>query len=327
MQKTKLKTLLTIGFALLTHTLTQAQTYPQKPIKLVVPYTAGGISDILSRMTVQAMGEKLSQPIIVDNKPGAGAALGADFVAKSSPDGYTLLLGASSTHVLNPLLYKLNYDPDRDFLPIGLMASTPLVLVISSQFQASNLAELLAWLKSHPGQTNFGSYGNASASHLAGELFKSYTGVDMQHVPYKGASPALNDLVAGQITLMFSDMSAMQFVKSGRLRALAITSFKRSEFNSELPTIAELAPTGSGLEGYGVTGWFALYAPAATPRPIVEKLNTALVEAINSHELKTKISGLGLEPNSSSPEALSALMKTEHDKWQKVIASAKIKVE
>ena len=304
-----------------------AQAYPSRPLRLVVPYPPGGVTDILGRTLAQAMGDPLGQPIVVDNRPGAGGALGADAVAKSTGDGYTLLLGASSTHVLNPLLYKLGYDPVRDFAPVGLVAATPLVLVVGSQVPANSVGELLAWLKARPGQANYGSYGNASASHLAGELFKSMAGVDMLHVPYKGAAPAQADIMAGVISLMFSDMSAMQHAKGGRLRALAITSARRANTFPDVPTVAEAGPAGAGLAGYEVSGWFALYAPAATPGPVIDRLSQVLASALGAGEARSRIAGLGLEPGASTPDVLAALMQTERAKWQKVIADAKIRVE
>ena len=304
-----------------------AQPFPSRPLKLVVPYPPGGITDTLGRTLAQALTEALGQPLVVDNRPGAGGALGAEAVARAAADGYTLVLGASSTHVLNPLLYKLTYDPVKDFTPVGVIAATPLVLVVGPQLPATSVGELLAWLKARPGQANFGSYGNASASHLAGEMFKSMAGVDMVHVPYKGAAPAQADLMAGQISLMFSDMSAMPHVKSGRLRALAVTSAKRIGSFPELPTVAEAAPAAAGLGGYEVTGWFALYLPAGAPRAVVDRLSTVMMAAVAGSELRGRLASLGLEPGASTPEALAALMRAERDKWQKVIADAKIRVE
>jgi tripartite-type tricarboxylate transporter receptor subunit TctC len=282
---------------------------------------------MIGRLVGQAMGDILEQPFIVENRPGAGSALGADLVVKSPPDGYAILLGASSTHVLNPLLYKLSYDPVKDFTPLGLIASTPLVLVVGPQLQSNNISDVLLWLKTHSDQANFGSYGNASASHLAGELFKSMSNVNMVHVPYKGAAPALADLMAGHITLMFSDMSAFQYVKSGRLKAIAVTSSKRIESYSDVPTLSEVAPTGSGLEGFQVAGWFAFYLPANTSKVVVDKLNSALMSAMSSADVRNKLINLGLEPGASSPEVLSNLMRVEREKWVKVISTAKIKVE
>ncbi len=304
-----------------------AQAFPNKPIRLVVPFPPGGGSDVAARVLAPKMSELLGQTIVVDNRSGASGALGADAVAKSAADGYTVLFGTSTTHLLNPLLYKLAYDPVKDFTPVGLVAVTPLVLVIGPQVPAANVGELLAWLKARPGQANFGSYGNASTSHLAGELFKSMTGVDMVHVPYKGAAPGHLDLMAGQISLMFSDMSAMPLVKSGKLRALAMTSAKRMSSYPEVPTIAESAPAQAGLGNYDVAGWFALYTPAGTPQAALDRLSAVLTAAIGGAELRARLESLGLDPRTSTPEGLAALMRTEREKWQNVIAAAKIKVD
>lgn len=304
-----------------------AQAYPARPLKLVVPYPPGGVTDILGRALAQAMAGPLGEQVVIDNRPGAGGALGAEAVARAPADGYSLLLGASSTHVLNPLLYKLSYDPVKDFDPIGQIAATPLVLVIGAQMPVTSVGELLAWLKAHPGQANFGSYGNASASHLAGELFKSMTGVQMMHVAYKGAAPAQSDLMAGQIALMFSDMSAMQHVRSGRLKALALTSARRVTSFPDLPTVAEAGAAAAGLANYEVAGWFALYVAAGTPQAVKDRLGAALKAAIEGTELRSRLTALGLEPATSSAQELSALMQVERAKWQKLIGDAKIKVE
>jgi len=300
----------------------QAQPYPSRPLKLIVPYPPGGVTDILGRALAKEIAQPLGQPVLVENRPGAGGAIGTEAVARSAADGHTLLLGASSTHVLNPILYKVSYDPVKDFDPVGLVASTPLVLVVNPQVPARNVVELIAWLRRHASKASFGSYGNASASHLAGELFKAAAGVDMLHVPYKGAAPAQNELIGGQIALMFSDMSAMQHVKSGKLRALAVTSAQRSAAFPEIPTVAE-----SGILGFEVAGWFGLYVPAGVPRAITARLSTELAAAVKGPELHSRLLALGLDPRSSTPEELIALMQTERVKWEKVIANAKVKVE
>lgn len=300
----------------------QVQTYPSKPVRLVVPYPPGGMTDILGRMLGQGLGEALAQPVVIENRPGANGAIGSDAIAKSAPDGYAILVGAFSTHVLNPLLQKLGYDPVRDFAPVGLVAVSPQVLVTNPQVPAGNVNELLAWLRARPGKENFGSYGNASASHLAGELLKSLTGVDMTHVPYKGVAPAQADLMGGRIALMFSDFSAMPYVRAGKLRALGVTSSRRSVAFPELPTVAE-----AGVPGFESSGWFAIYAPAGTPRPVVERLNAELSRKLVDVEFKKKLIALGLEPASSTPEQLAELMRNERQKWARVIADAQIKVE
>jgi tripartite-type tricarboxylate transporter receptor subunit TctC len=310
-------------FACLLAGALQAQPFPNKPMKLVVPYPPGGVTDILGRILGQLMGDSMGQPVVIDNRPGAGGAIGTEAIAKSAPDGYTFGLGASSTHVLNPMLYKLNYDPVKDFTPIGLIASTSLVVVVHPDMQVSSLGELLAWIKARPGQTSYGSYGNASLAHLAGELLKSMTGLDMVHVPYKGSAPLQADVMARQLTMGISDMSAVPHIRSGKLKPLALTAPKRIAAFPDLPAIAETP----GLAGFGAVGWFALYGPAGIPAPVVERLYTALAAASNSAELRGKLTGLGLEMTPSTPDGLAALQRSEKDKFQKVIADAKIKVE
>lgn len=300
-----------------------SQTFPSKPMKLVVPYPPGGVTDILGRALGQYIGDQLGQPVIIDNRPGASGAIGTEAIAKGAPDGYTFGLGASSTHVLNPMLYKLNYDPVKDFAPIGLATAVPLVMVVNPATPVSNVAELLAWIKANPGKAAYGSYGNASLAHLTGELFKSITKVDMTHVPYKGSAPLQLDVMGNQILLGISDMSATPYIKSGKLKALALTGPKRVAAFPDVPAIAETP----GLAGFEAVGWFALYAPAGTPRPVVDRLNGVLTAAINSADLKGKLVAMGLEPATSTPDGLASFQRSENVKWQKVIADAKIKVE
>ena len=300
-----------------------AQAFPNKPLKLVVPYPPGGVTDILGRALGQYIGDQLGQPVVIDNKPGAGGAIGTEQIARSAPDGYTFGLGASSTHVLNPMLYKLQYDPVKDFSPIGLATSVPLVMVVNPATPVNNVTELLSWIKANPGKAAYGSYGNASLAHLAGELFKSMTGVDMTHVPYKGSAPLQLDVMGSQIFLGISDMSATPYIKSGKLKALALTGPKRVAAFSDVPAVAETP----GLGGFEAVGWFALYAPAGVPKPVIDRLNGVLTAAIKSPDLQGKLLAMGLEPATSTPEALAAFQAREKEKWQKVIADAKIKVE
>lgn len=317
-----MKVLIGIALALATG-LAQAQSFPSKPMRLVVPYPPGGVTDILGRALAQSMGDQLGQSVIVDNKPGAGGAIGTDAIAKSAPDGHTFGLGASSTHVLNPMLYKLNYDPVKDFSPIGMVSAVPLVFVVNPATPVSNLAELLAFIKANPSRANYGSYGNASLAHLAGELFKSMTRVEMTHVPYKGSAPLQIDVMGNQVLLGISDMSATPHIQSGKLKPLALTAPKRVAAFPNLPTVSE----SPGLAGFEATGWFALYGPAGIPRPVLDRLNAVLTATVNSAELRGRLAAMGLEPATSTPEALAAFQRAENQKWQKVIADAKIKVE
>ena len=300
-----------------------AQTFPSKPMRLVVPYPPGGVTDILGRALGQYIGDQLGQPVIIDNKPGAGGAIGTEAIAKSPPDGYTFGLGASSTHVLNPLLYKLSYDPVKDFSPIGMATAVPLVMVVNPQSPISSVSELIAWIKANPGKASYGSYGNASLAHLTGELFKTITKVDMTHVPYKGSAPLQLDVMSNQLTLGISDMSATPFINSGKLKALGLTGPKRVAAFPNVPAIAETP----GLAGFEATGWFALYGPAGIPKPLVDRLNAVLTAAINSADLKAKLVAMGLEPATSTPDGLASFQRSENVKWQKVVADSKIKVE
>jgi tripartite-type tricarboxylate transporter receptor subunit TctC len=305
--------------------LVQAQAYPSKPLRFVVPYPPGGGTDILARALGIAIGESVGQTVIVENRPGANGAVGSDFVAKSPPDGYTVGFAGSSTHVLNPLLYKLNYDPVKDFTPITTIATTAFVVLVnpeSEKYAYRNLGELLAYAKANPGKLSYGSFGNASAGHLAGEMFKYMAGIDMVHVPYKGSAPGQADLMAGVIPVMFSDMSGMPHVKSGRLRALAVTGSKRLSFYPDIPTVAE-----AGVPGYDVQGWFAVYGPAGLARPVLDRLNAEFVKALSAPALRERLTGLGLEPATTTPEGLADLMRADREKWIKLIAEAKIKAE
>ncbi len=247
-----------------------AQGYPKAPIRVVVPYPPGGPTDVVGRVVTTRLGEALGQPLVVDNKAGASGMVGAALVAKAPADGYTLLVNAS-IHVINPYVYaSAPYDAFRDFEPVTQLVDVPLVLVVGSQLPVRNVQELIAWAKAHPGQVNFGSAGNASSQHLSGELFRLKTGAQMQHVPYKGSSPALTDLMGGQIQLMFDSMpSAMPFIASGRLRALAVTSASRSSSLPDVPTMEE-----AGMPGFRTSTWYGLWAPKNTPQDVVQKLWT-----------------------------------------------------
>ena len=319
-----MRRIIAVVSACLLATAALAQPFPSKPMKLVVPYPPGGVTDILGRILGQLMGDSMGQPVVIDNRPGAGGAIGTEAIAKSAPDGYTIGLSTTGSHAINPHLYKkLAYDPIKDFSPIGLIASTPLVVVVHPEMQLASLSDLLAWIRARPDKTSYGSYGNASLAHLAGELLKSMTGLDMVHVPYKGSAPLQADVMAQQLTLGISDMSAMPHVKSGKLKPLALTAPKRIAAFPDIPAIAET----QGLAGFGAVGWFALYGPAGLPAPVIERLHTALTAAVNSAELRGRLTALGLEITPSTPDGLLALMRSEKDKWQKVISDAKIKIQ
>ena len=301
-----------------------AQAWPSKPIKWVVPFAPGGTTDILARTIGDKLSVALGQPVIIDNKPGAGGGLGAEFTAKSPPDGYTIMGGTISTHAINASLYsKLPYDPVKDFVPITLIARVPNMLVINPEVPAKNVPELIALLKANPGKYNFASSGNGTSQHLSGELFKTMAGVDMQHIPYKGSSPALQDVMGGQVSMTFDNITtALPLAKSGKLRALAVTTAKRSAVAPEVPTLAE-----SGLLGFEVGSWQGVFAPAGTPPEIVRRLNTEIVKIINLPEVKEKLTTLGAEPVGDSPEQFSAFVKAEISKWADVVTKSGAKVD
>ena len=301
--------------------------FPTKPIRFIVPYPPGGPLDTIARLTGQQVSQRLGQPVIIENKPGAGGNLGADAVAKSAPDGYTILMGAVATHAINPTLYKkMPYDAAKDFAPITLLVSTPNVLVINSSVKARSVTELIALAKREPGKLNFGSGSNGSAGHLAGELFKSMANVDMTHVPYKGSAPAQQDLLAGQIQIMFDNLaSAMPQIKAGKLNALAVTTAQRSGFAPDLPTIAESG--GAALAGFDISTWFGVFAPAGTPKEIIAVFNQEFNRAIRVAEVKEKLDGMGAEAVGTTPEAFQSYIKTEASKYADVIKKSGAQVD
>jgi tripartite-type tricarboxylate transporter receptor subunit TctC len=301
-----------------------AQTWPAKPIKWIVPFAPGGTTDILARTIGEKLTVALGQPVIIENKPGAGGGVGADFTAKAPPDGYTIMGGTISTHAINASLYKsLPYDPVKDFVPITLIARVPNMLVINPDIPAKNVAELITLLKANPGKYSFASSGNGTSQHLSGELFKSIAGVDMQHIPYKGSPPALQDVVGGQVAMTFDNITtAWPLAKGGKLRALAVTTAKRSAVAPDVPTLSE-----SGLAGYEVGSWQGVFAPAGTPPAIVKRLNAEIVKIINMPDVTEKLIGLGAEPVGNTSEEFAALVKTEVVKWAEVVKQSGAKVD
>ena len=295
----------------------QAQAaFPSKPITIIVPFSAGGTTDILARVVGLHMGTDLGQPVVVDNRAGAGGNIGGQAAARAPADGYTLFMGTVGTHAINQSLYKkMPFDPIKDFAPLSRVAMVPNLLVVNPGQPYKSVKELIAYGKANPGKINFGSSGNGSSIHLSGELFKQMTGVDMQHVPYRGSAPAVSDLLGGQISVMFDNMpSAFQHVKGGKLRALAVTTAKRSPALPDVPTIAE-----AGVPGYEATSWFGLLAPAGTPAPIVAKLNAAILKALADPEVKKKLAEQGAESHGEKPEEFAAFIKSETAKWGKVV--------
>ena len=301
-----------------------AQAYPTKPIRLVVPFPAGGSLDVVARAIGQKLTEAWGQPVVIDNRPGAGGNIGADLVAKSAPDGYTILEGALSTHAVNVSLYaRMPYDPVKDFAPITLVAVTPNVLVLNASFPVNSVPELLAYARANPGKLSFGSGSNGSAGHLAGELFKTEAGIDMVHIPYKGGAPALQALLAGDTQLMFDNLanSAAQ-IKAGKLKALAVTTAKRSSLMPELPTLSE-----TGLPGFDIYTWWGFMAPAGTPKEVVAKWNAEVTRILRSPEMKAFFAQQGAEPAPDSPEEFAALIKGEIAKYAKIVKQSGAKVD
>jgi len=302
----------------------QAQNYPTKPIHWIVPFAPGGTTDILARTIADKLSPALGQPVIVENKPGAGGGLGATYVAKAPPDGYTIMGGTISTHAINASLYKdLQYDPVKDFAPIMLIARVPNMLVINPSIPAKNVAELIALMKKNPGKYTFASSGNGTSQHLSGELFKTMAGVDMQHIPYKGSPPALQDVVGGAVSMTFDNITtAWPLAKNGNLRALAVTTAKRSAVAPDVPTMAE-----SGLPGYEIGSWQGVFAPAGTPPEIVKRLNAEMVKILAMPDVRDKLVGLGAEPVGDTPAEFAALVKTEVVKWSDVVKKSGAKVD
>ena len=300
-----------------------AQDYPTKPIKFVVPYPPGGGTDVVARIVNEPLATALGQPIIIDNRGGAAGNLGTDIVAKSPADGYTILFTLSS-HTINPKLYeKLPFDVERDFVPVSLVALIPQILVVNPSVPITSVKELIAYAKANPGKLNYASVGIGSPAHVAGELFKLKAGIDMVHVPYKGGGPAVTDTIGGQVQLAFVSMpAALQHVRSGRLRAIAVTSAKRSASAPDIPTIAE-----GGVPDYAVESWYGALAPAKTPPAIVARLNAAFAKTLDNPQVKEKLFAQGAEAVPSSPAEFDRMMKDELAKWEVVIKSAGIKPE
>ncbi len=315
----------TLGSSLAFGTLpVWAQEFPSRPVKVIIPFPPGGPTDVLGRIVAQKLSERLGQSFVIDNKPGASGMIGADMVAKSQADGYTLLVNAS-LHVINPSLYdKTRYDAIADFTPLSNLADVPLVLVVNSQTPAQTVKELIAWVKSSKTPVNFASSGNATAPHLAGEAFKVATGVEnMQHVPYKGSAPALTDLLSGQVQMMFDSLPSSQpFFKSCALKAIAVTTQKRSSALPNVPTIAE-----SGISGFNFSTWYGMWAPKAMPQAIVQKLSNEIAQITRLPEVRERFLALGAEPVGNTAEEFAAFTKSELNKWARVVKQSGARVD
>ena len=301
-----------------------SQPWPTKPVTLVVPFPAGGTTDVLARALAEKLQQSLGQPVIVESRPGAGATLGADYVAKAKPDGYTLLIGAVHHTIASSVYKKLPYDFQKDFVPITGLALVPNVLVVNAgATPAKSVAELVAALKAHPGQWSYGSNGNGTAQHLIGTQFQNATGTTLLHVPYKGSGPLATDLLGAQIQMSFDTITpVLPHIKAGKLRALAVTTARRSSALPDVPTLEEV-----GLKGFDIGTWFGVLAPAATPRDIVARLNAEMVKVIQAPEFRKRMDEIGAEPTGGSSEQLAAQIRSETGRFAKLVKDANVQIE
>ena len=305
-----------------------AQAWPTKSLKWIVPFPPGGPTDTLSRAIAQKLAESLGQPVVIENRGGAGGGVGMDALAKSQPDGYTIGLSTTGTHAINPALYgaKLPYDPVRDFTPLSLGVVYVNILVINGVHPAKNVSELIEFAKANPGKVSFGSAGNGSSNHLSGEVLKTLTGAPMQHIPYKGSAPALTDVIAGNLTYMYDILNtSLPHVRAGRVRALAVTSAKRSVYAPELPTMEE-----AGVPGYSNAGsdlWMGVMGPKGIPKPITDKLHSELIKVMRSPELRERIRGQFFELWTSTPDEFAAVIKSDLAKWGKIVRDSGARVD
>ena len=303
--------------------LCMAQGYPFRPVRLVVPYAAGGPVDIVGRIVGQKLSEAFHQQVIVDNRAGGGGNIALEIVARAAPDGHTLLMGANGVIAINPSLYKtMPVDTQKDFAPISLVASSSMILVVHPSVAASSVKDLIALARAKPGAINYASSGSGSTAHLSSELFKSMAKVNMLHIPYKGAGPALIDLVGGQVQVMFTAVSStLPFVKSGKLKALAVSSEKRMPLLPDMPTVAETLP------GYEVSTWYGVFAPAATPRTIVDLLNAQLAKSFAAADAKAQLAALGADPQTNTPQQFAEAVKRETAKWARIVKESGARAE
>jgi tripartite-type tricarboxylate transporter receptor subunit TctC len=301
----------------------QAQAWPARPIRMIVPFPAGGPTDVMTRILSDKLGQVLGQPVVVENRPGAGGSIGADLVAKSAPDGYTLLMATGSTHSVGPHLQKLPYDPNRDFTPIVYVGYATNILLVSPKLGVDNVRQLIEYAKQEPGRLTYATSGIGSVAHLTSEMFASMAGVKLTHVPYKGTQLSINDMISGEVGILFDNvMTAKPHVDSGRLKGIAISSIARSSIVPDIPTVAE-----SGLPGFDSTNWFGVFGPPAVPRAIVEHVDTELNRILRDPAIKERFHTLGFEVTGGRGAELASIMQSEGRKWSKVIQDANVKAE
>ena len=300
-----------------------AQSWPTRPVKMIVSFPAGGPTDVMTRVVSDKLARALGQPVVVENKPGAGGSIGADFVAKSAPDGYTILMATGSTHSVGPYLQKLPYDPARDFTPVTYVGYATNILLVSPKLGVSNVRELIAYAKQEPGRLTYATSGIGSVAHLTAEMFAAMAGVQLTHVPYKGTQLSINDMISGQVGILFDNvMTAKPHVESGRLKGIAVSSRERSALVPDIPTVAE-----SGLAGFESSNWFGVFGPAGLPRPVVDRLDAELNRLLADPAIRERFHTLGFEVTGGHPADLTAIMGSEARKWSKVIEEAHVKPE
>jgi tripartite-type tricarboxylate transporter receptor subunit TctC len=301
----------------------QSQDWPSRPVRFVIPYPPGGPTDILGRVVAQRLSQDLGQPMVVENRAGASGVIGSEVIARAAPDGQSFLMNASIHVIIRHLNRSMPFDAVADFTPVTNMAMVPLVAVVNPALPVRSIAELIAYLKANPGRVSYASSGNASALHLAGEMFKLMTGTDMVHVPYRGAGPAVQDLIAGNIQLMFDSIpSSAAAVRSGLLRPLAVTTAKRVGAYPDLPTVAE-----AGVPGFDIATWYAIWAPPRTPAPIVARLQQAVAAAVAVPEVRERLAVLGADPVADTPEAFAAFCRSEYDRWGRLVREARVTLD
>lgn len=297
--------------------------YPAGPIRMIVPFGAGGLTDILARLIAEKLGEQQGWTVVVENRPGAGGNIGAEAVARSAPDGQTLLMGSIGTNATNPFVYKsTRYDPQKDFAPVAMAGAGTLLLVVNPQLPVHDMKELIAYAKAHPGKLSYATGGLGASQHLAGELLQAMAGIRLQHVPYKGIAPAMPDLFSGRVDMTFDMATVLPYVQQGKLRPIAVANAKRSVSLPDVPTIAE-----AGVPGYAASAWYGVFAPARTPPEIVRKLNQAINKIVSSPAVKERLVTLGAEPNAMSVDEFGAFVKAESAKWEKVLRQLNLQLD